>query len=69
MDDAHSWAISCYGFYKLFAGPPGMVEVLLGAPISVARKAFWDFALSLDPTDPESPFLKVASRYADPMVD
>lgn len=64
-DEARSWAISCYGGYKLFAGSPAMLESLLGEPIPAARKRFWDFVQILDHGDPESLLLKTASRYDD----
>jgi hypothetical protein len=64
MDDARSWAISCYGTYKLFAGPTETLKTLLGIPISVARADFQKFAEDLDQGDVNSPFQKMALRYA-----
>lgn len=65
MDEAPAWAISCYGAYKLFAGPPETLEHLLGVPMPVARQAFLRFAEELEQGDSESLLLKMASRYAN----
>ncbi len=65
MDEARSWAISCYGKYKLFAGPAQMLEMLLGTTISVARKEFGEFAKSLDVGLAHAPYTTMASRYSD----
>jgi hypothetical protein len=63
MDEARSWAISCYGFYKLFAGPTELLERLLGQSIPAAQKSFRAFIHSIDPGITDSPFLSLATRY------
>jgi hypothetical protein len=65
MDEARSWAISCYGKYKLFAGRAQMLELLLGTAISVARKDFAEFAKSLDGGLAHGHYATRASRYSD----
>jgi hypothetical protein len=64
-DSANSWALSCYGGYKLFAGTTLMLEQLLGEPIELARKKFLEFAQSIEPGSVDTLLLKMASRYAD----
>jgi len=63
MDEARSWAISCYGGYKLFAGPFELLEKLLGESIPVARKNFRASVHSIDPRVTDSLLLRMASRY------
>jgi hypothetical protein len=65
MDEARSWAISCYGKYKLFAGSAQMLEMLLGTVIPVARRDFAEFAKSLDGDLTHAPYTTIASRYSD----
>jgi hypothetical protein len=65
MDEARSWAISCYGKYKLFAGRAQMLEMLLGTAISIAREDFAEFAKSLDGGLAHAPYTTMASRYSD----
>jgi hypothetical protein len=65
MDEARSWAISCYGKYKLFAGPTQMLESLLGTSIPLAHKNFSEFARSLDIGLTHAPYTEMASRYLD----
>jgi hypothetical protein len=64
MDEDRSWAISCYGAYKLIAGPQRMVEALLGTVISSARAEFKGFARMLDAGLTRTPYTIMASRYA-----
>jgi hypothetical protein len=61
-DEARSWAISCYGSYKLFAGPTELLERLLGQPVPAAQKNFRSFIHSIDPGT-DNPLLRMASRY------
>jgi hypothetical protein len=63
MDEARSWAISCYGGYKLFAGPTELLERLLGQSIPAAQKNFRAFIHSIDPGITDSLLLRMASRY------
>lgn len=63
MDAACSWAISCYGSYKLFAGPTELLEALLGSPIPIAREAFRQYSEELDEGLADSPYQKMALRY------
>jgi hypothetical protein len=57
-DEPRSWAISCYGGYKLFAGQREMLEALVGKPRSVAQKEFLEFARLLHQGDPESRLMR-----------
>jgi len=66
-DRSRSWAVSSHGFYRLFAGTTEMLESFLGTFIPVARKAFHEFALSLDsPSFPDKYYLQVSARYQQP---
>ena len=64
-DQSRSWAISCYGRYKLFAGPVELIEKLLGKSLAVARKQFRSYLESIDPGVTDSLYLRMASRYED----
>lgn len=39
-----SWAISCNEWFNLFAGPPALVEEMLGISIGQAREEFLEYA-------------------------
>src|SRR5437867_7254049 len=57
------WAISCNEWFNLFAGPPRLVEKMLGKPIDQAHKDFLAFARDLT-NNPDEPLMKAAIRYA-----
>jgi hypothetical protein len=65
VNEARSWAISFYSKYKLFAGPPLLIETLLGTTISEARNDFGEFAKSLDVGLAHQPYTEMADRYAE----
>jgi hypothetical protein len=58
-----AWAISCNESYNLFAGPPELLEAMLGRPIEDAWQAYWDF-INLPSIDPEGLLHQTARRYA-----
>ena len=58
-----SWAISCSEWFNLFAGPPDLLEEMLGESIEAARAEFMDYARILA-TDDEEPALIAAEHYA-----
>lgn len=41
---ARSWSISCNEWFNLFAGPPTLVEKMLGISIGQARNEFLEYA-------------------------
>lgn len=58
-----SWAISCAEWFNLFAGPPALLEEMLGKSIEAARAEFMDYARVLA-TDDDEPALIAAEHYA-----
>jgi hypothetical protein len=58
-----SWAVSCGEWFNLFAGPPALLEEMLGESIDAARAEFLDYARLLAASDDE-PALVAAERYA-----
>jgi hypothetical protein len=62
-DERRSWAISCNNTYNLFAGPPELLEAMLGKSIAEARDEYLSFATALA-KEPDEPLLQVAKHYA-----
>lgn len=59
------WAISCHEWYNLFAGPPTLIEAMLGEPIEQAEREFREYALILaGGLNPDESILEVAKHYA-----
>jgi hypothetical protein len=61
--EERSWAISCGEWFNLFAGPPALLEEMLGESIEAARAEFMDYARVLA-TDDNEPALVAAEHYA-----
>jgi hypothetical protein len=61
--DDRSWAISCAEWFNLFAGPPALLEEMLGESIESARAEFMDYARVLG-TEADEPALVAAEHYA-----
>jgi hypothetical protein len=57
------WAISCTESYNLFAGPPELLEAMLGISIKDAWRAYWD-SIAQPSMDPLGLLHKSANRYA-----
>ena len=57
-----SWAISCNEWFNLFAGPPALVERMVGAPIGQAREEFLDYARVVEQGS-EGPLVVLARQY------
>jgi hypothetical protein len=57
-----SWAISCNEWFNLFAGPPALVEQMVGAPIGQAREEFLDYARMVEQGS-EGPLVVLARQY------
>jgi hypothetical protein len=57
------WAISCTESYNLFAGPPELLEAMLGKSIKDAWQAYWDF-IGQPSMDPNGLLHQSANRYA-----
>jgi hypothetical protein len=62
-DEQRSWALSCNNTYNLFAGPPNLLEAMLGKSIENARAEYLSFATSVA-TEPDEPMVQVARHYA-----
>ena len=58
-----SWAVSCGLWFNLFAGPPHLLEEMLGQSIDAARAEFMVYARTLAAEDDWSALI-VADRYA-----
>ncbi len=62
-EENRNWAISCSEWYNLFAGPPGLLEGMLGKSIEEAREEYLTFAAAIAEHSDE-PLLEVARHYA-----
>jgi len=58
-----TWGISCNEWYNLFAGPPELLEAMLGKPVEDARAEYLSFATAIA-KEPDEPLLQVARHYA-----
>jgi hypothetical protein len=64
-DKSCAWAISCNEWYNLFAGPPKLVEAMLGKSLEGAREEFLDYAILLaSGRNPDESILQAARHYA-----
>lgn len=61
-DHARSWAVSCSESYNLFAGPPDLVEDILGNSVADAWRSLWGF-LDQSGIDPSGSLRQTAKRY------
>lgn len=58
-----SWAINCNEWFNLFAGPPALVEELLGMPIGQAQDEFLAYAKLVEQGS-EGDLMQVYRMYA-----
>ena len=62
-DEKLLWAISCNEWFNLFAGPPALVEAMLGMSVAKARADFLDYARLVEGGAEKGKLVQAAEEY------